>query len=156
MMSVNHSSFAAATLKSRSTRLPWTGGPGFRFRPASCHGNTPRRQDPWPAGRSSQVCPWRDRQQPGLESHSPAPNNWFCFFSSPFSADSAPTVPAVLNSLRSAKASQHFNVGPRARNPSRSGQRRLALTRHIDNNIVAELRPIRRGTDNILPRAQAG
>src|SRR5687768_13289215 len=32
-MSVNHSSFGAVAVKSRSTRSSGTGGPGFRFRP---------------------------------------------------------------------------------------------------------------------------
>ncbi len=32
-MSVSHSSFGAAAVKSRSTRSSWTGGPGLRFRP---------------------------------------------------------------------------------------------------------------------------
>jgi len=32
-MSVSHSSFGAALVKSRSTRSSWTGGPGLRFRP---------------------------------------------------------------------------------------------------------------------------
>ncbi len=32
VMSVNHSSFGAAAVKSRYTMSSWTGGPGLRFR----------------------------------------------------------------------------------------------------------------------------